>query len=107
MADAEDDDIGEPAPKRVHYGSLEEVERQRLLERSGNNAGSMSAEIKAGIEAGHINVSACKPLHCQRLHVAFSSYNRYLCTCTHPRPPWVLPIHCSRVYGEDVLCQCS
>ena len=60
MADAEDDS-GEPAPKRVHFGSLEEVERQRLLKESGDNgAGSMSAEIKAGIEAGHINVSARK-----------------------------------------------
>lgn len=60
MADAEDDS-GEPAPKRVHFGSLEEVERQRLLKESGENgAGSMSEEIKAGIEAGHINVSACK-----------------------------------------------
>lgn len=115
MADAEDDDVGEPAPKRVHYGSLEEVERQRLLERSGHSAaGSMSAEIKAGIEAGHINLSARKlytatsvyaapamrtwnsALEVREdiyLHVVFSSYNGYPCTLTHPRPPsGLLPV---------------
>ena len=101
MADAEDDDIGEPAPKRVHYGSLEEVERQRLLGRSGENgAGSMSAEIKAGIEAGHINVSARKlhtsslctlgfvPLDVRedtRLHIVLLSYHHCPCMCT-PTP---------------------
>ena len=63
MADKEDD-VGEPAPKRVYFGSLEEVERQRLLKAGEDNgAGSMSSEIKAGIDAGNINVSAGK-LHC-------------------------------------------
>ena len=76
MADT-DDDIGEPAPKRIHFGSLEEAERQRLLRGSGDNgAESMSAEIKAGIEAGHINVSARKLhpcIHCSYLASALGS----------------------------------
>ena len=84
MADKEDD-VGEPAPKRVYFGSLEEVERQRLLKAGEDNgAGSMSAEIKAGIEAGNINVSAGK-LHCTH--------------CTHlGRYPWQSEMACDSLW---------
>ena len=84
MADKEDD-VGEPAPKRVYFGSLEEVERQRLLKAGEDNgAGSMSAEIKAGIEAGNINVSARK-LHCTH--------------CTHlGRYPWQSEMACDSLW---------
>ena len=41
----------------LHYGSLENKEKQRLQD--GSTAGSMAADaIQAGISAGNINISA-------------------------------------------------
>ena len=68
MADEEtvamDNDDREPPPKKQHlyYGSLEEVEKERILreraaEEDGINSGSLSADIKAGIEAGNIHIA--------------------------------------------------
>ena len=40
--------------KRIHYGSLEEVEKERL--KSQENGG-LSSAVLAGIKAGNINIS--------------------------------------------------
>ena len=42
----------------IHYGSLEQKEKQRLAT-SGSKEGSLAREaIKAGIQAGNINISS-------------------------------------------------
>ncbi|KAF7642002.1 hypothetical protein LDENG_00266400, partial [Lucifuga dentata] len=62
-----DEDETMPAVKksRVFYGSLEDSERQRLAKETGSTgaaAGSGSSKgsdaVKAGIQAGNINISS-------------------------------------------------
>lgn len=65
-----DDEDAAPAVKksRVFYGSLEEKERERLsLEGSIKAAGSDA--VKAGIEAGNINISS--GLSCRCISMCF------------------------------------
>lgn len=54
-----DDEDAAPAVKksRVFYGSLEEKERERLNSEGGIKAAGSDA-VKAGIEAGNINISS-------------------------------------------------
>lgn len=55
-----------PAKKaRVHFGSLEEQEKKRLaeeavvkIEQSDASSKKLSAAVRAGIEAGNINIAA-------------------------------------------------
>lgn len=59
-----DDEDGAPAMKktRVFYGSLEEKERERLSSDMATGSSTGSDAVKAGIEAGNINISSG---HCQ------------------------------------------
>lgn len=56
---SDDEDVA-PVVKRsrVYYGSLEEKERERLISETANRMGSGSDAVKAGIEAGNINISS-------------------------------------------------
>lgn len=56
-----DDEYLAPAPKkgRVFYGSLEEKERERLNAEIAGGLPLGSDGVKAGIEAGNINISSC------------------------------------------------
>ncbi len=55
-----------PAKKpRVHFGSLEEQEKKRIaeeaiakIEQSDASSKKLSAAVRAGIEAGNINIEA-------------------------------------------------
>ena len=48
--------------KRIHFGSLEEVEKQKL--KAGTKiAPGMSAAVLAGMKAGNINVSGGTFVH--------------------------------------------
>ena len=67
---ADDDTDNEPAAKkqRLYYGSLEEAEKERILKQKmtgedGTNTGTLSDNIKAGIEAGNIHIGNGKHLH--------------------------------------------
>ncbi len=42
--------------KSLHYGSLEEKEKQRLLVEKGTSGSLGSSAIQAGIAAGNINI---------------------------------------------------
>ncbi|KAJ8260620.1 hypothetical protein COCON_G00163430 [Conger conger] len=53
---SDDEDIPVPKRSRIFYGSLEEKERERLA-REGSASSSKEA-VKAGIEAGNINISS-------------------------------------------------
>lgn len=53
---SDDEDIPVAKKSRIFYGSLEEKERERLA-REGS-AGSGKEAVKAGIEAGNINISS-------------------------------------------------
>lgn len=57
MSDEED---AAPAVKksRVFYGSLEEKERERLSLETASGTATGSDAVKAGIEAGNINISS-------------------------------------------------
>ena len=57
MSDGEDEEVTFTRRERViHYGSLEEQERQRLA--GGSTAGSLAKDaIQAGIAAGNINIT--------------------------------------------------
>ena len=44
----------------LHYGSLEEQERQRSNQTSSTTSASASDAIQAGIAAGNINISSGK-----------------------------------------------
>lgn len=57
MSDEED---AAPAVKksRIFYGSLEEKERERLSTETASRTVSGSDAVKAGIEAGNINISS-------------------------------------------------
>lgn len=70
MSDEED---AAPAVKksRVFYGSLEEKERERLNSEMASSTAAGSDAVKAGIEAGNINISSGWP------HVI--NYRRLLC----------------------------
>ncbi|XP_077441990.1 U4/U6 small nuclear ribonucleoprotein Prp4 isoform X2 [Vanacampus margaritifer] len=59
-----DDEDSAPAPKkgRVFYGSLEEKERERLNAEIAGSLSTGSDGVKAGIEAGHINISSAETL---------------------------------------------
>lgn len=70
MSDEED---AAPAVKksRLFYGSLEEKERERLsLE--GGIKGAGSDAVKAGIEAGNINISS--GLCCRWISIVFAHF---------------------------------
>lgn len=74
---SDDEDLA-PAVKRsrVYYGSLEEKERERLSSLTASGKMTGSDGVKAGIEAGNINISS------GRSHVV--SYRRMwtrLCVC--------------------------
>ncbi|KAM8854157.1 U4/U6 small nuclear ribonucleoprotein Prp4 isoform 2-T2 [Synchiropus picturatus] len=51
-----------PKKARVFYGSLEEKERERLKLESGGGGVPSSEAVKAGIEAGNINISSGETL---------------------------------------------
>lgn len=52
---SDDEDFAPPVKRsRVFYGSLEEKERERL----SSEATGGSHALRAGIEAGHINISS-------------------------------------------------
>ena len=70
----EEDELPKIKKQKIHFGSLEEVERERLAnaavekkdeeessddedEGQENNEGDLPAEIMAGIKAGNINIS--------------------------------------------------
>lgn len=55
-----DDEDTAPAVKksRVFYGSLEEKERERLRSEGASSKATGSDAVKAGIEAGNINISS-------------------------------------------------
>ena len=72
---SDDEDLA-PAVKRsrVYYGSLEEKERERLSSLTASSKITGSDGVKAGIEAGNINISS------GRSHVV--SYRRmWMCVC--------------------------
>lgn len=56
---SDDEDLA-PAVKRsrVYYGSLEEKERERLSSLTASGKMTGSDGVKAGIEAGNINISS-------------------------------------------------
>lgn len=56
---SDDEDLA-PAVKRsrVYYGSLEEKERERLSSLTASSKMTGSDGVKAGIEAGNINISS-------------------------------------------------
>lgn len=54
MSDEEETPVAKKA--RIFYGSLEEKERERLGREGG--AAAANDAVKAGIEAGHINISS-------------------------------------------------
>lgn len=55
-----DDEDMAPAVKksRVFYGSLEEKERERLSSEAASSTTAGNDAVKAGIEAGNINISS-------------------------------------------------
>ena len=56
---SDEDDIAPPVKRgRVYYGSLEEKERERLSLEMGRSTTTGSDAVKAGIEAGNINISS-------------------------------------------------
>lgn len=56
---SDEEDVA-PAMKksRIFYGSLEEKERERLSSLTASRTASGSDAVKAGIEAGNINISS-------------------------------------------------
>lgn len=69
-----DDERDQPAVKkaRLHFGSLEDAERQR---KEGGGAAAKAA-LAAGIEAGNINITASMDsVSCAQLRVARSQLN--------------------------------
>ena len=59
---SDDESESQLVPKRqkvIHYGSLEQREKQRLATASTSTGGSLAGDaIKAGIQAGNINISS-------------------------------------------------
>lgn len=55
---SDEDEVPVVKKARIFYGSLEEKEKERLS-REGSNS-SVKDAIKAGIEAGNINISSGK-----------------------------------------------
>uniref|UniRef100_A0A8D3DIJ3 Pre-mRNA processing factor 4 (PRP4)-like domain-containing protein n=1 Tax=Scophthalmus maximus TaxID=52904 RepID=A0A8D3DIJ3_SCOMX len=80
MSDEED---AAPAVKRsrVFYGSLEEKERERLSSARHGGKGTGSDAVKAGIEAGNINISSGETMEMEervseRQHEALAEFER-------------------------------
>ena len=56
MSDDESEPVYIKRQKTIHYGSLEEKEKQRLA--NAHSSGSLASDaVKAGIAAGNINIS--------------------------------------------------
>ena len=78
-----------PAKKvRVHFGSLEEQEKKRLAEEAVTKSEEsdatnkiISAAVRAGIEAGNINIDIAEGEKCCS-NVVETSYSNYS-PCTH------------------------
>ncbi|XP_058473062.1 U4/U6 small nuclear ribonucleoprotein Prp4 [Solea solea] len=76
-----DDEDGPPIVKRsrVYYGSLEEKERERLVR--GGSMSSRSSAVKAGIDAGNINISSGETMEMEERvnehqHEALAAFER-------------------------------
>ena len=48
--------------KKIHFGSLEEVERERLKQQQQGGAPVISPAVLAGIRAGNINMGEGMPM---------------------------------------------
>lgn len=68
---SDEEDAGPAVKKsRVFYGSLEEKERERLSAKAASGTATGSDGVKAGIEAGNINISSGQQLVVIDQHVS-------------------------------------